>query len=58
MNTGQVRHLRVFVSSPGDVADERAIARQIVEDLPYDPFLRGRMTTEVVAWDKPGQLAT
>ncbi|RPI46134.1 MAG: hypothetical protein EHM59_08275 [Betaproteobacteria bacterium] len=54
MTVPRSRHLRVFVSSPGDVADERAMARQIVEDLPYDPFLRGRLTSEVVAWDKPG----
>src|SRR6266568_1480661 len=31
-------HLRVFVSSPGDVASERALARKVVEQLPYDPL--------------------
>lgn len=48
------RHIRIFLSSPGDVADERAIAFQVFDQLPYDPLLRGRLTLEVVAWDKPG----
>ncbi|UWE10310.1 nSTAND1 domain-containing NTPase [Actinacidiphila bryophytorum] len=47
-------HLRVFVSSPGDVAAERAVVRSVVEQLQYDPFVRGRVTFEVVAWDQPG----
>jgi Domain of unknown function (DUF4062) len=46
-------HLRVFLSSPSDVAAERAIARSILGRLPYDPFLRGRITIEIVAWDGP-----
>jgi hypothetical protein len=47
-------HLRVFLSSPGDVASERAIARSVIEQLQYDPFVRGRVTFDVVAWDRPG----
>ena len=47
-------HLRVFLASPGDVAGERALALQVLERLPYDPLLRGRLTIEAVAWDKPG----
>src|SRR4051794_22797060 len=47
-------HLRVFLASPGDVADERALARHLLKDeLPYDPFLRGRVTFDVVSWDDP-----
>ena len=48
------KHLRVFVSSPGDVSAERALAFQLLERLPYDPLLRGRTTLETVAWDMPG----
>ena len=48
------QHLRVFLASPGDVADERALALRVLEDLQYDPLLRGRITLETVAWDKPG----
>jgi hypothetical protein len=47
-------HLRVFLASPGDVVDERALALQVLEQLQYDPLLRGRITVETVAWDKPG----
>jgi hypothetical protein len=49
-----MRVLRVFLSSPGDVAEERAVARRLLKDeLPYDPFLRGRVAFEVVSWDDP-----
>ena len=43
----------VFLSSPGDVASEREIARQIVEELIRNPLLRGRVTLEPVYWDDP-----
>ena len=46
--------VRVFLASPGDVADERALALRALERLPYDVFLRGRIAVETVAWDKPG----
>ena len=47
-------HLRVFLASPGDVTQERALALGVLEQLPYDPLLRGQVTIESVAWDKPG----
>jgi hypothetical protein len=48
------QHLRVFLSSPGDVADERGLARRVLKDeLPYDPLLQGRVTFEVISWDDP-----
>lgn len=46
-------HLRVFLASPADVEDERAVAVRVLTDLPYDPFLRAQVTIEVVAWDLP-----
>ena len=46
--------VRIFLASPGDVADERALARKVLEQLQYDPFLRGRVTIETIAWDRPG----
>lgn len=46
--------VRVFLASPGDVTDERALALRALERLPYDVFLRGRIAVETVAWDKPG----
>ncbi len=45
--------IRVFVSSPGDVADERGLARAVVDSLPRDDrALRGRVALELVAWDQ------
>lgn len=45
---------RVFVSSPGDVAEERKIAQRVIEDeLPKDALLRGRVECEAMLWDDP-----
>lgn len=46
-------HIRVFIASPGDVADERHAVFDVVSRLFYDPLLKGRISTEVVAWDGP-----
>jgi hypothetical protein len=48
-----VPHLRVFISSPGDVREERDIARSVVAELQLNPLLRGRATFEPVSWDDP-----
>ncbi len=45
--------LRIFLSSPGDVADERAQARRLVERLGRDPSFRLKAMIEAVAWDDP-----
>jgi hypothetical protein len=47
------RHLRVFLSSPSDVATERAVAFSLLKRLPYDPSMRGRVTVDIIAWDNP-----
>jgi hypothetical protein len=48
------QHFRFYLSSPGDVADERRFAQQVIEqELPKDPLLRGRLTCEVVRHDDP-----
>jgi hypothetical protein len=46
-------HLRIFISSPGDVGDERKAAREIIESLPRDPAYRGKITSEAIAYDDP-----
>lgn len=47
-------HLRIFLSSPGDVGDERTLAQSVIEqELPRDPLLRGQLTCEAVRWDDP-----
>src|SRR4051812_27791215 len=49
-----LRHLRVFLSSPGDVIDERGLARHLLkEELAYESPFRGRVTFDVVSWDDP-----
>ncbi len=46
--------VRVFLSSPGDVADERTSARQLIDaELPKLPSLRGRLALQLIAWDDP-----
>ena len=48
------KHIRIFLSLPGDVAEERSAALEVIDQLPYDPLLRGKVSFEVIAWDKPG----
>jgi Domain of unknown function (DUF4062) len=52
-NTGTVRHLRVFIGSPSDVKDERALLYAICARLQYEPALRSSAFIEIVAWDGP-----
>lgn len=43
--------LRVFISSPGDVAEERRLAREVMEKLERGHLLRGKVRFDIVAWD-------
>jgi len=45
--------LRIFLSSPGDVGEERAVVRHAVEQVQRDPLLRAPLYFEVVAYDDP-----
>jgi hypothetical protein len=46
--------IKIFLSSPGDVADERGLAARIVkQELPYDPLFRGRLTFDLISWNDP-----
>jgi hypothetical protein len=53
MTRGDPLHLRVFLSSPGDVAEERRIAREVIDAVARQPLLKGRVSFEVVAYDDP-----
>jgi WD40 repeat protein len=53
----QPLHLRIFVSSPGDVPEERRLAAALIAELAERPLLRGVVTTQVVAWDAEGASA-
>ncbi|HEY3497742.1 MAG TPA: hypothetical protein VGK73_23755 [Polyangiaceae bacterium] len=44
-------HLRIFLSSPGDVVEERRAAFDLLKSLPDKPWARGTVTLEVLAYD-------
>ena len=50
----QVPYLRVFISSPGDVPEERKIANEVIDALPYRPAFRDKVAFRIIAWDRPG----
>jgi len=54
MASNQLRHFRIFLASPGDVAAERSLVMKVVDDLQYDPSLRDKVTLKVIAWEKKG----
>ena len=44
---------RIFISSPGDVAEERRMVREALQRLNKDAFVRGQIAIDVVTWDDP-----
>ena len=51
--TLQVQKIRVYLSSPGDVAEERALARAVLGSLQKESFFADRLLIEEVSWDDP-----
>lgn len=53
-----VPQIRVFLASPGDVNEERAVALEVLDMLEYDPLFKrngaGGVSIHAIAWDKPG----
>ncbi|MFZ4827189.1 MAG: SUMF1/EgtB/PvdO family nonheme iron enzyme, partial [Phototrophicaceae bacterium] len=49
-----VPQIRLFLSSPGDVYEERAIVHEEIETLVNMPVFREKVTFRVIAWDKKG----
>lgn len=45
--------LRIFISSPADVAAERGIARAVLRRLAHEPQFEGRIDLEEVSYDDP-----
>ena len=46
--------LRIFLSSPGDVPQERESARRLIQHtLPAEAFIRDRVALQVISWDDP-----
>lgn len=52
MNSESIQTIKIFISSPGDVYDERMIAAKVIEGLSYDPLLIDRVHIKSIAWDK------
>lgn len=44
-----VPRIRIFLSSPGDVADERRAARLVIDRQRTDPLLRGQVDLDAIA---------
>jgi hypothetical protein len=50
----QPKKLRIFLSSPGDVAEERALASELIEArMRKHPLVRIHFDLELVRWDDP-----
>jgi len=45
---------RIFLASPGDLCHERAIVREVVEQVRAYGRFRGRLALDLIAWDQPG----
>src|SRR5205823_10809486 len=45
------RHIRVFLSSPGDVKEERDAADRILEELPRGHAWKDKFSIDPVRWD-------
>jgi HEAT repeat protein len=46
--------VRVFLSSPGDLVDERGIALAVIDELRYEPEIARSIDLEAIAWDDLG----
>ena len=51
MNTHQIPHIRIFISSPGDVIQERGIASSLIDALNYVEGIKGEYYLEALRWD-------
>jgi formylglycine-generating enzyme required for sulfatase activity len=48
-----IHPIRIFLSSPADVADERDKVRDLLLGMARGPHVRGRVLIDVVSWDDP-----
>ncbi|MGH7928973.1 MAG: hypothetical protein ACREQV_14385, partial [Candidatus Binatia bacterium] len=51
-----MKKLRIFISSPGDVFEERAIAQRVIDRLQSEYI--GRLVLEPVLWEHEPLVAT
>jgi len=53
-SVAEMLRIRIFIASPGDVIDERNLAREVIEQISGERAFRGRIYLETIAWDRPG----
>ena len=54
LSSVSMRRVRIFIASPGDVAEESALARAVIDKLRNEFRYKDRIRFETVAWDQPG----
>ncbi|MBW1854165.1 MAG: hypothetical protein JRJ00_05700 [Deltaproteobacteria bacterium] len=52
----KTKSIRIFISSPGDVAEERTLTRKVIERLQGE--FSGRVALEPIYWEHVPLLAT
>jgi formylglycine-generating enzyme required for sulfatase activity len=45
---------RIFLASPGDVLDERKLAREVIDQIRGERQFRDHFDLKCIAWDQPG----
>ena len=45
---------KIFLASPGNVRDERELARAVIEQIRAERAFRGRVDLACIAWDQSG----
>jgi energy-coupling factor transporter ATP-binding protein EcfA2 len=54
LRTIRMHRIRIFLASPCDVAEERDLAREVIDRLRNEFRYKDRIHFEIVAWDQPG----
>ncbi len=53
--SAQLQPFRIFLASPGDVQDERRLAKKVIDQISHEVSFRDRLDIKVVSWDQPGE---
>lgn len=51
--TNHIPQLRIFISSPGDLSEQRDIAEDVLTELFNRRTYRDTVTAQIIRWDKP-----
>jgi hypothetical protein len=50
-----IQPFHIFLASPGDVQDERNLARTVIDQIRHERAFRERVDIKVIAWDHQGE---